>query len=311
MCYLITAEGLGLLRASELLDTDAGAEDAGRPHAPSRLDGARRLREARRDIHVAGWALALERTLEGYHARLQGARESVLSPPAHASASAAAALGPADLRLPGGRAPHDFLRTDAGGAKVDVERFETVRPDATVELRPDGRGRRSAPAEEPSLTAGHAELTEETSTIDVMVEFDDRIPLGRAAGKLERYDHFLSGWSVHTRRYGRRSEAVALVVFLCRDRARARECARAADGQLRACRAYAGEYPFDWDYPGRERILFVSERDVHEGLRCAYGVPRLPPDVRVTAAHGDPRAAEAEAQLRQLMRAPPATPSAA
>ena len=311
MCYLVTAEGLGLLRASELLDADAGAEDAGRPRDPLRLDGARRLREARRDIHVAGWALALERTLEGYRARLRGAPESVLSPPAHAGASAAAGLGPADLRLPGGRAPHDFLRTDAGGAKVDVERFETVRPDATVELRPDGRGRRSAPAEEPSLSAAHAELTEEISTIDVMVEFDDRIPVGRAAGKLERYDHFLSGWSVHTRRYGRRSEAVALVVFLCRDRARARECARAADGQLRACRAYAGEYPFDWDYPGRERILFVSERDVHEGLLCAYGVPRLPPDVRVTAAHGDPRAAEAEAQLRELMRARPATPSAA
>ena len=44
---------------------------------------------------------------------------------------------------------------------------------------------------------------------------------------------------------------------------------------LRACRAYAGEYPFDWEYPGRERILFASERDMHEGLLHAYGVPRL------------------------------------
>jgi hypothetical protein len=69
---------------------------------------------------------------------------------------------------------------------------------------------------------------------------------------------------------------------------------------LKACRAYAGEYPFDWQYPGRERILFAAERDVHEGLVCAYGVPRLPPEVRVTVAHGDPRAGEATAEAREI-----------
>jgi hypothetical protein len=30
-------------------------------------------------------------------------------------------------------------------------------------------------------------------------------------------------------------------VFVCRDRTRARECARVADAVLTACRAYAGE----------------------------------------------------------------------
>jgi hypothetical protein len=90
-------------------------------------------------------------------------------------------------------------------------------------------------------------------------------------------------------------------VFVCRDRARARECARRADTVLRACRAYAGEYPLDWEYPAREQVLFVAERDVHEGLLRAYGVPRLPPHVRVTAAHGDPRAGEATAESRALL----------
>jgi hypothetical protein len=73
---------------------------------------------------------------------------------------------------------------------------------------------------------------------------------------------------------------------------------------LRACRAYAGEYPLDWEYPGRERILFVAERDVHEGLLYAYGVPRLPPNVRVSAAHGDPRAGEATVESRQIPGSP-------
>ena len=70
---------------------------------------------------------------------------------------------------------------------------------------------------------------------------------------------------------------------------------------LTACRAYAGEYPTDWEYPGREEILFVAERDAHEGLLRGYGVPRLPPDVRVSAAHGDPRAREAVAEPRELV----------
>jgi hypothetical protein len=161
-----------------------------------------------------------------------------------------------------------------------VDRFETVRPDAIVEVRAPGP---------PS------------SAIDVILEADDRLPVGADARKLERYDHFLAGWSMHTARYGPRADAAPVVVFVCRDRARARECARAADSVLRACRAYAGEYPLDWEYPGRECVLFVAERDVHEGLLRAYGVPRLPPAVRVTAAHGDPRAAEAVAEPRELL----------
>jgi hypothetical protein len=98
-------------------------------------------------------------------------------------------------------------------------------------------------------------------------------------------------------------EAIPVVVFVCRDRARARACARSADATLRACRAYAGDYPFDWEYPARERIMFASERDAHEGILQAYGVPRLPPAVRVAAARGDPRAGEAGIEQRQIIEA--------
>ena len=189
-------------------------------------------------------------------------------------------LTPRELRLPGGRTPHDFLRTDAGGERVDVDRFETLRPDAIVTV---AAAARSCPA------------------TDVIVELDDRPAVGRDARKLERYDHFLAGWSLHTPRYGRRAEALPLVVFVCRDRARARECARCADAVLCACRAYAGEYPLDWEYPGRERVVFVAERDAHEGLLRAYGIPRLPPEVRVIAAHGDPRAGESAVESRQML----------
>jgi hypothetical protein len=282
MCYVIAAAGLLALEADDHpVAAVGGASGAARvPGPPAVAAGADRLRQARHDVRVAGWALALAEVLGGSCSALRGPGESVLSPPTRSSADGRVALAPGDLRLPGGRTPHDFLRVDATGQRVEVERFETVRPDAIVEVDATGRP--------PTAT-------------DVIVELDDRLAVGRAAGKLERYDHFLAGWSVHTQRYGRRMDALPVVVFVCRDRARARECARGADSTLCACRAYAGEYPLDWEYPGRERILFVAERDAHEGLLCAYGVPRLPPEVRVSAAHGDPRASEAAAEPREIL----------
>jgi hypothetical protein len=134
-----------------------------------------------------------------------------------------------------------------------------------------------------------------------MVELDDRLPSGAGARKLERYDHFLTGWSAHLPRYGERHMAALLLVFVCRDRARARRCALLADAALRACRAYAGEHPADWDYTGRRSTLFVAERDVHDGVLVGYGTPELPPTVRAGPADGDPAAGQASIERRQML----------
>jgi hypothetical protein len=288
MCYVITTAGVELLAASGYLEiqTDDRAETSGLQGTPARTSGERRLRQAGHDAHVAGWALALAQLEGGGGARLRGPAESVLSPPLRSTPSGKTPLSLDDLRLPGGRTPHDFMRAAANGERVEVERFETIRPDATVEL--PARGGEPEPDDSPA------------PAIDVLVELDDRVPVARAAAKLERYDHFLAGWSVHTRRYGRRLDAVPVVVFVCRDRARARRCATHADSLLGACRAYAGEYPADWDYPGRDLILFASERDIHEGLARAYGVPRLPQAVRASATGGDPRAGQARPEPREI-----------
>jgi hypothetical protein len=288
MCYVITAAGVQLLAASGRpeIQIDDRAGTSPLQGTPARTSGERRLRQAGHDAHVAGWALALAQLGGGAWARLRGPAESVLSPPLRATQGGQAPLGPGELRLPGGRTPHDFMRTAANGDRVELERFETIRPDAIVELPAELREHESAHSPAP--------------TIDVLVELDDRLPVARTGAKLERYDHFLAGWSVNTSRYGRRLDAVPVVVFVCRDRARARRCATHADSLLVACRAYAGEYPADWDYPGRDLILFASERDIHEGLARAYGVPRLPQAVRVSTAGGDPRAGEARAEPREI-----------
>jgi hypothetical protein len=292
MCYVITPAGLRALPsgpASGGAGGDAGEGATITPSHTASRDPGRRLRQARQDVHGAAWALALERIAPVGRCGLRGPERSVVSPP---TAGAGRGFTPADLRLPSGRTPHDFLRIDAAGATVEIEHFETIRPSATVELAGDG-----------DQTDGDGERDDAITrnAVDVLLELDDRLPSRATAGKLERYDHFLTGWALHTRRYGRRREAVPIVVFVCRDRARARECARRADPLLRACRAYAGDYPADWDYRGRASILFASERDVHEGLAVAYGVPRQPPEVRVAATGGDPRAGEAIAEPRDII----------
>jgi hypothetical protein len=287
MCCAVTEAAQQLL-AERPLPASPGAPQSpdGSPPQP-RADrtppgSLRTLATVRLEVHVAGWSLAFERAV-GRRCEFLGAGQAALSPPARTAADGRAPADgrtPVDVRvgtalaqLPEGRAMHDFLRTDTEGTRSEVDRFETIRPHARVSV------------------AG----------VDLLLERDDRLPPGPAVAKLERYDHFLAGWSLHTRRYGRRREAEPVVVFICRDRARARQLARRADAILCACRAYAGEYPFDWQYPGRERILFAAERDVHEGSLCAYAVPRLPPAVRVTAAHGDPRAGEAQAEACEIV----------
>jgi Replication-relaxation len=283
MCYVIAPAGLQLLcERARLAASAEGEVQAARDPSDSvvkGIEGDRRLRQARHDVHVAGWALALERALGSTPLSLRGPSESLLSPPLRSTPAGRLAIGPGDLRLPGGRTPHGFLYTQAGGARVEVERFETVRPDASI------------------LVAGESNAR----GVNLLVELDDRLPSGVAAAKLERYDHLLSGWSVCASRSMRRVAAQPSVVFLCRDRPRARECARRADHVLSACRAYAGEHPHDWEYPGRAAIVFAAERDIHEGLTLAYGVHPLPPDVRAGAAPHDRSVREPLPIARELL----------
>jgi hypothetical protein len=299
MCYAISDHGMATL--GRVADAWPGAPDA----VPSRAEvvaGAardRHLRQARHQVHVAGWALALVRLAGPNRASLREIRGVGLQVPRREGADGGDSFGPEQLRLPGGRVPHDFLRTDVAGQRLEVDRFDSLRPDALVEVGAAGQ----AAASRPATSTDADEALRAELALDVIVERDERRGAGHLVAKLERYEHFLAGWCVHTQRYGRRLRAAPLVVFVCRDRARSRAIARSADQLLRACRAYPGEYPFDWEYHGRQRIVFVAERDMHEGVPLAYGVPPLPPAVRIAAAAGDPRAGESMVEEREILPA--------
>jgi hypothetical protein len=240
MCCSLAPAGIAALEARGVeVATGSGQAPPG-----DRLSGVRH------ELHVAGWALALA----GHYgnATFRGRAQSVLAPPRGPGRP----LSPADLRLPGGRVPHDFVR-----GETEADRFETLRPDATVCVKvPEGR-------------------------LDLLVELDDRIGRPAWIAKLERWDHFLSGWSLHTARY--RDGVRPLAVFVCRDAATARDCARRADHVLRACQAYAGDYSHNWSYLGRQSLVFVAERAVHDGSLAGFALPALPPGVRAALANED------------------------
>ncbi len=280
MAYLLSAEGQRALARADPLRGEERSSEAARTSEALSGAGHARFCQARQDIHVAGWLLALEDLLGVSRVVLRGPEEAAIHVPQVGRGGGRSALAPGDLRLPGGRSAHDFLHANATGDRVAVSRFSSLRPEAIFEIP--------------------RALTQSGGAIDLLVERDDRLLGSRGAAKLERYDHFLTGWSAHTRRYGERLEATPLVVFICRDRARARACARSADQVLRASRAYAGEYPFDWEYQGREQTLFVAERDLHERTLLAYGIPRLPPAVRIAQARGDRRAGESRLESRSI-----------
>jgi len=282
MCYSITSVGRELLTVRGHSTANRvphkGVSDTNDPIIPSpkHQTDDQLLRQTRRDVRVAGWVLAVERALSEGLLELRGSEQSVISPRKRSKSGDGPILALSDLCLPGAHTPHDFMRTAEDGSRFEVERFESIRPDATL-LRKGGQ--------------------------ELLVEFDDRLPVGIAAAKVERYDHFLTGWSTNLGRWPRTGSQLPIVVFVCRDRARARECVRRADKILTACRAYPGEYPHHWEYQGRANILFAAERDAHEALLQAWHVPALPPEVRI-ALDGDPRRREPSIERGRLTGGP-------
>jgi hypothetical protein len=268
LTYLITKEGIATVR------------DAVGPHGPY-LDPRREwsppsiedpaMRGARHDLHVNAWVLALEANLGEAVRRIRGPRNSYVPPPFHTREGQRRAIGPDELRLPGGRAPHGFLRSDRGRRRVAVEQFAAVDPDATIELRVRDGSR--------------------LEVFDLFVELDRTFRPAKNIDKFERYDHMISGWCGLKDRYTKHCTSPPLVVFVCRDQANAKEFCRAADPVVTAAHAYGGEYASEWAHPGRERMLFVAERDIHDGRLAGYALPAHPPDLRVIVS--DDRSARA------------------
>jgi hypothetical protein len=211
------------------------------------------LARLRGDLHVVGWLLAFEALAGAAVVELMGPGRAAIAPTAPTGATGAVA--PSDVRVEAGLRPRDFLLSGPDGVRRPVERFAPVRPDAVVEVVLD---RAASP---------HCDL----------LVVRERFETGGAW--LEHYDHLVSGWWRAVPRYAR-AGAPPLVVVLCRDEARAVQCALDADALLCATLAKIGADPLDWERPGRGRICFADEAEIHRGSLAAWQVPASPPVLR-------------------------------
>ena len=217
------------------------------------------MRRARHDLHVNAWGLALEAQLGEAVRRIRGPRNSYVAPPTRSAGGERRAIGPDELRLPGGRTPHGFLRTDRGRRRVAVEEFAAIEPDLTIELR--------------------LREAEQIVVTDLFVELDRTFKPAKNIDKFERYDHMISGWCTLKDRYAKHCTPLPWSSSSAATRPTPRSSAAPPIRSSPPAHAYGGEYASEWDYPGRERMVFVAERDVHDGAlspgtRCRRCRPR-------------------------------------
>lgn len=153
------------------------------------------------------------------------------------------------------------------------DRVRPVRPDAVLEIeRADG-------------------FIPQT----VLVEYDRTRRVDKNYDKFRRYDMYLNWWWRET---DLRDAGAPIVVFVCQDLAQVEQFLKAADHELTGHLWHPDVGPERYRYAGRRRMLFVRERDVHDGDFRAWRVPEFPP------RH---LAREAVARRARLPGAPPAT----
>lgn len=155
---------------------------------------------------------------------------------------------------PWGASASEFLRGDDWSLEgAPPGRPRSVRPDAIVEIVGDN------PADETRL---------------ILVEYDRTRRLDKNFDKFVRYDLFLTSWWRGSTLRGRTSPP--FVLFICQDAEQRDLFVEAADRDL-GCHLWHPDVLRDeHEYVGRQRVLFATERDAHDGCIVALRTPRFP-----------------------------------
>lgn len=202
-----------------------------------------------RDLHVAGWVLALEQVAGRAFSDWRGPRDAKLRPPRRRVRGEWLDLRPEDVTVGASR------RVDG----LPSAPFEAVTPGAAVELR---------------LRVGGEQLR-----LDLLVDFERGRGGAAREAKLQRYDGMLTGWARMLDRYKLLGQP-PVVVLVAEDEPSALSIVRLADRLLTGRHAKAGESEAEWPYPARRALFVACERDIHLGSLAAWQLPELPPDAR-------------------------------
>jgi hypothetical protein len=142
---------------------------------------------------------------------------------------------------------------------LQLERFAPLFPDATASLYSHSIG----------------------GELDLLIELDRTRRPTKNVDKLRRYDAFLTAWCRLTDH--RHAAELPRVVFVCPSEQQALSLMRVADREVTGRLARPGTRPDTWESPGRERMLFAAEEDVHEAFTSAWMLPRHAPGEREAA----------------------------
>ena len=180
-------------------------------------------------------------------------------------------------RMPGGRWDIGMVHADgrdramrladllpARGVAVHGERLDapaTLEPDLSVQLE--------------------GPVGPERAVIDLLLEVDRTGRGSYNETKFVGYDHFLGGWCLRTRRFGRERRTRPLVAFVAQTPDAMLRLLHAADTAMTLGFANPGSYDRSaFDYPGRSHTVFTCIEWLLAGAALALRLPAVPPGVR-------------------------------
>jgi hypothetical protein len=165
--------------------------------------------------------------------------------------------GETSIDPPAGLQLGERLDDDWSAEGLKSPRPRTVCPDAVLEVAGD---------------------TDGAPTRLLLIEYDRTRRLDKNFEKFKRYDGFLNWWWAHTHLVAR--PTAPFVLFVCQDDAQRDGFLAAADRELVGHRWHPDVEPEQYEYVGRQRILFASEVDAHTGFLAARRLPAFPPGHR-------------------------------
>jgi Replication-relaxation len=224
------------------------------------VDGGERFRLAdppdyayvRHELELVAWLLDLRDATGAAFQAVVGAAEATVEPPRQ-------------------------RRLDAAGRLRDVGVREAARLAPDAEVRLESRRR-----------AGGA--------VRLLVELDRTGRPDYQLAKWRAYDALLAGWWRDARRRGgglRFDDGEPpRVVFVCPDEPAVEAFLERADGALTAAVERPGRPRAEWEYPGRDGLLFCARGETAGGGRGFWRLDRLPPAARPAGTAPEQRRGE-------------------
>lgn len=200
-------------------------------------------RPVHHDLQVNAWALCYRRLVGGLVTEWLGPEQGQIEVPTVMVGGRPRRIELSDVDF------GDYSNVE--GLKLD--KFRPLVPDATLRMDLPHRSRR----------------------FDLLVELDRTRRPAANFDKFRRYDSLITAWWRRIRSYESMGEPPA-VVFVCSDEDQARSFMEAADRDVVGRLADPTKPEAQWRYPGRERMLFADERDVHGGSLRSWMLPRAP-----------------------------------